>query len=126
MAKKKILVVDDEPEFLDMIKMRLEASSYSAVIVSDPKEVFRTAEKETPDVILLDIAMSGMDGYQVCERLKEGKETKSIPIILLTGKELEPRGITERCLKLGANGFLLKPVDKEKLFAKIDEVLKEK
>lgn len=123
---KKILLVDDDPDFVKMIKIRLEANNYSVVAVSDAKEVLQTAEKEIPDIILLDIVMPNIDGYRICERLRQGKRTEDLPIIFLTGKELVPAGINQRCLKLGVEGFLLKPFDAKKLIAKIEEVLKEK
>lgn len=122
-TKKRILVVDDEPDFVEMIKMRLEANNYSVVVVSCAKEIFQTAQSEIPDLILLDIVMPHMDGYQVCERLKEGEKTANIPIIFLTGKELEPKGITERCLKWGVRDFLLKPIDTKELLGKITKYL---
>lgn len=124
MDKKKILVIDDEPDFLEIIKVRLEANDYSVVAISDAKEVLQTAEKELPDIILLDIVMPNMDGYLVCEQLKQGEITRNIPIILLTGKDLEPRGINERCTELGAEDFLIKPVDTQELLGKIEKVLK--
>jgi putative two-component system response regulator len=81
-------------------------------------------ENDKPDAILLDILMPQMDGYQVCERLKQGEKTADIPIILLTNKDLEPRGIDDRCLKLGIDAFLPKLADAKELLAKIEEVLK--
>ena len=123
---KKILLVDDNPDFVELMKVRLEANNYSVVAVSDAKEALQTVKKEIPDMILLDIVMPGMDGYQICERLKQEEKTRNIPIILLTGKELEPGSINERCLKLGVEGFLPKPIDAKELITKIEEVLKEK
>lgn len=121
---KKILVIDDEPNFLEVTKVRLEANNYSVVTISDAKEVLQTVEKEVPDIILLDIVMPNMDGYLVCEQLKQGEITRNIPIILLSGKDLEPRGINERCIELGVEDFLIKPVDTQELLGKIEEVLK--
>ncbi|MBU2540871.1 MAG: response regulator [Candidatus Omnitrophica bacterium] len=125
MEKKKILVVDDELDCLEAIKQRLEAKNYLVVVTSKAKEVFPTAEREAPDLILLDIVMPDMNGYEICELLKQGNKTRDIPIILLTGESLEPRSITKRCLKLGADSFILKPIDIEILFSKIKELLKE-
>jgi two-component system phosphate regulon response regulator PhoB len=123
---KKILVVDDEMDALEAIKHRLEARNYSVLTCYNAKEVLGICEREMPDAILLDIAMPEMNGYEICELLKKGSKTKNIPIILVTGERLEPKSITDRCLQLGANSFILKPMDIEDLFAKIKEVLKEK
>lgn len=126
MDKKKILFVDDNPDFVKVIKTRLEANNYSVITISDAKEVFLMAEKEMPDIIIMDIVMPDMDGYQICKLLKQGKKTKNIPIILLTGKELEPQSIQERCSKLGIEGYLFKPIEAKELIAKIEEVTKDR
>lgn len=126
MEKKKILVVDDERDSLEAIKRRLEANNYLVVAISDAKAVYDTAENETPDLILLDIIMPNMNGYEVCERLKQGEKTGKIPIILMTGERLEPKSILDRCLNLGIESFLLKPLKLEDLLNKIKETLGEK
>ncbi len=126
MEKKKILVVDDEVDALEAIKKRLEMNNYSVVTVSDAKKVFKICEKEMPDLILLDILMPDMNGYEICELLKESSVTRNIPIILLTGERLEPKSITDRCLKLGANSFILKPIDIKILFTEMEKLLEEK
>ena len=123
---KKVMVVDDSPDFLKVIQTRLEANNYSVVVVSNAKEVIQTAEREIPDIILLDIVMPDMDGYEICESLKRAEKTKNIPIIILTGKGLVPKGISERCLNLGLECFFLKPVDTKDLLAKIEEILKDR
>ena len=118
MEKKKILVIDDELDFLESIKKALEANNYLAVVTSNAKEVSPKAEEQMPDLIILDIVMPDMNGYQICELLRQGKKTKKIPIVLLTGQNLEPRGITERCLKLGIDSYLFKPISIKDLLAK--------
>ncbi|MFH1593646.1 MAG: response regulator [Candidatus Omnitrophota bacterium] len=124
--KKKILLVDDNKGFVEILKMRLEASKYSVVITSDAKEVLPLAEKGKPDIIILDIVMPDMNGYEVCEALKHGKTTSHIPIILLSGKDLEPKGIDQRCYKLGIEHFFTKPPDTNELLAKIKDLVSDK
>ena len=124
MNKKKIFLLDDEPDFVKVIKARLEANNYEVITASNGKEALERIESDNPDAIILDILMPQMDGYQVCERLRQGKKTADIPIILLTAKDLEPRGIDDRCLKLGIDAFLSKLADVKELLAKIEEVLK--
>lgn len=121
---KKILVVDDEAQLVDMVKIRLEANNYLVLTAYDGQEAIEKARKDKPDLILLDIVMPDMNGYQICSHLKQNKNTVNIPILLLTGKELEPKGISERCINLGVEGSLLKPVDSKELLDKIREVLK--
>lgn len=123
---KKILVVDDERDSLQAITQRLEAMGYSVVGTSDARAVFEIADKEAPDLIILDIIMPDMNGYEVCERLKSDEKTSGIPIILLTGERLEPKSILDRCLNLGVESFLLKPLKLEDLISKIKETLGEK
>lgn len=124
MNKKKIFLIDDEPNFVEMIKTRLEANNYEVITAFNGKEVMGKIANDKPDVILLDILMPEMDGYQVCERLKQGEKTADIPIILLTNKDLEPKGIAEKCLKLGIDAFLSKLVDAKELLVTIEGVLK--
>jgi CheY-like chemotaxis protein len=124
MGKNKILIVDDEPDFVNLLRVRLEANGYEVIDASNGEEGFKKAEAENPDIILLDIIMPDMNGYQICEQLKQEEKTRNIPIILITGKELEPRNINERCLKLGVEGFLSKPLDSKELLDKIRGVLK--
>ena len=124
MDKKKVFLLDDNPDFVSVTKIRLESNNYEVITATDGKEALEKIKDAKPDVILLDILMPEMDGYQVCECLKEEQKTADIPIILLTGKDLEPRGIEDRCSKLGIDAFLRKPVHAKELLAKIDEVLK--
>ncbi|OGF50974.1 MAG: hypothetical protein A2044_00900 [Candidatus Firestonebacteria bacterium GWA2_43_8] len=86
MEKKKILVVDDDREFSAELKEMLEDSGYDALVVNDSNNAVKTARKELPDLILLDMRMNGPSGYQVTLKLKEFPETLKIPIIAMTGK----------------------------------------
>ena len=80
----KILIVDDEPDILQIAKLILEEAKYQVIIASDGKEAIRKAEVETPDLMLLDIRMPEMNGFEVCNRLKALPKTKNIPIIMFT------------------------------------------
>ena len=121
---KKILMLDDNPDFVEVIKTRLEANNYEVITASSGKDFFRKINDDKPDVVLVDILMPDINGYQVCEGLKKQKGTADIPVILLTGKELEHKGIVDRCLKLGVEAFLLKSADAQELIATIENVLK--
>jgi DNA-binding response OmpR family regulator len=85
MAKRKILVVDDEQDVAHALKVRLKASGYNVVLASDSVQAFTMANKEKPDLILLDIMIPGGGGFVVIERLKQSQTTHHIPIVFLTG-----------------------------------------
>lgn len=84
--KKNILVVDDDPDVVTIIKGILHSGEYEVQSVYRGREVFARLEEKKPDLIILDIKMPEMDGFQVLKRLKASPETSSIPVILLTGK----------------------------------------
>jgi DNA-binding response OmpR family regulator len=119
MAKKKILVVEDEQDMAKALKVRLKANGYSVVFASESVEAFTVANKENPDLILLDIMIPGGGGFVVAERLKQSAATHRIPIIFLTGIQ----GGQERAYKLGASGYLMKPYQPEELTETIHNAL---
>lgn len=119
MAKKKILVVDDEEDMAMALKVRLRANGYEVVLASDSVEAFTVANRETPDLILLDILLPAEDGFAVAERLKQSAVTHRIPIIFLTGVQ----GEQEKAFKLGASGYLMKPYQPEELMRTIHNAL---
>ena len=81
MDKKKILLIEDEPYQVMMVKFRLEANNYDFISACDGEEGLKKACEEKPDLILLDLFMPIIDGYEVCQRLKKNPKTKNIPII---------------------------------------------
>ncbi len=122
---KKILVVDDEPFIVQMVVSRLTASGFETVSGSDGQEALQKARSENPDLIILDVMMPKLDGYQVCATLKQDVRFQKIPVILFTAKsgpEAEQIGIQD----CGADAFISKPFDAKMLIEKISELLKEK
>ena len=117
--KKKILVVDDEEGSLEMAEIRLKEFGYEAITATNGKDGLRMAEKECPDLILLDVMMPEMDGGEIAYLLSENPKTKDIPIIFLTSL------VSEREEFKRAKGYLFvaKPFDKEKLLRVIKEAL---
>ena len=87
MPKKHILLVDDEVDFAQTLALRIELRGYEVSIVHSGEEALRKA-KEKPDLILLDVMMPVMGGYEVCRRLRQDNQTKHIPIIMLTAKKM--------------------------------------
>jgi DNA-binding response OmpR family regulator len=118
MRRRKVLVIDDEVDFVDMLKMRLEANNYTVVTAFDGPSGLKKSESEAPDVILLDVMMPGMDGFKVLSRLKVQDQTRLIPVIMLTAKG-ESRSILN-AQALGVSDYLVKPVDTKEMFAVLD------
>ena len=119
---KKILVVDDEPHLAEMMANRLRASHYDVVTALTGHEALDRVEGEKPNLILLDILMPDMDGYQVLRRLKEKDETRRIPVIVLTVKKWSED--IKRAVEGGASDYIVKPFDPRALLQKIEGVLK--
>jgi len=120
---KKILVVDDEKEIRELIKNRLALNKYQVISAATGQEAIIISKTDLPDLILLDIGMPEMDGYQTCEELKQDKKTKDIPVLFLTGKDLDPKGLTERCNELFAYGHISKMSSLREMIEKIQEII---
>ena len=121
MDKKRILIIDDEPDFVRVVQLRLEAAGYEVVVAFDGMQGVSAAHKEKPDLIILDIMMPAMHGHRVCEALKKSTKTWTIPIIYLTAKGSKED--EELAYKLGAEHFLTKPYDPEALLDTIKKAL---
>ena len=125
-AKKTILVVDDEPDVVEMIQTALESASYNVVTAYDGKEAIEKTRAEKPDAIILDLMMPGMDGFAASEELKNDSDTSRIPILTLTA--FPKKGPTEgygRDLgyQLVTDDYITKPVDPNKLLSRLRAVL---
>jgi DNA-binding response OmpR family regulator len=114
MSKKKILVADDDPAICEGISMILEDAEYAVTSTTDGRTILE-AKNYLPDLILLDIWMSGMDGRDICKQLKQQKETKHIPIIMISAN----KDTEEFAKEAGADDFISKPFQMDDLLAKI-------
>ena len=121
---KKILVIDDEPEMVDMLRIRLEDEGYGIITALNGEEGLKKAEGDHPDLILLDILLPGMSGLEVAKRLRESKATKDVPIIMVTA--LIGGDAMRTGLKSGAAYFISKPFDPEELLTQIKSAIGEK
>jgi DNA-binding response OmpR family regulator len=121
MAKKKILVIDDMPNIVTMVKARLEASGYEVITALDGQQGLTYANAEKPDLIILDIVMPTGGGYSVYTRLRMSPKTRSVPVIFLTAKD-KPEDVV-RAYKLGAQYFVKKPYKPEMLLGTVKKVL---
>ena len=118
----KILIVDDESDFNQLLKTRLEADRHEIVIAKDGKEGLEKAESENPDLIVLDVMTPEMDGYEVCRTLKNDFRFKKIPIIILS--TLSQEDDIKAGIEAGADAYISKPYDANILLAKVEELLK--
>lgn len=122
MNKKKILVVDDEKNIVELIKMNLELSGFEVISVYSGGEVLDKVMSLNPDLILLDLMLPDIDGFEVCRRLKLNEKVKDIPIIMLTAKSEESDKVIG--LGLGADDYVTKPFGIRELEARIRTVLR--
>jgi DNA-binding response OmpR family regulator len=118
LKRRKILLADDDPGILDAISMMLEDAGYE-VETSVDGAIVQDMREEVPDLLLLDIWMSGMDGREICKKLKSQKKTKHIPIIIISANRDTDRIAREA----GADDFLAKPFEMDELLAKVAKYL---
>ena len=119
--KKKILVVDDEPNILKLISFILKNNGYEVMEAASGPECLKKAKKETPDMIVLDVMMPKMDGFEVAKKIKSNATTRNVPILMLSSKaqfEDKMKGIDS-----GATDYITKPFDKQELIEKVQELL---
>jgi CheY-like chemotaxis protein len=118
-----LLVVDDRPENLLAMEGVLEDLGYTIVKATSGQEALRIVLKQQVDLILLDVQMPGMDGFEVAKLLRGKAETREIPIIFITAISKEPQYITKG-YAVGAQNYLFKPIDPNELKSKVDATLK--
>ena len=124
MSKEKILVVDDEEDILELVRYNLAREGYQVACVASGEEALVKAKNEVPDVILLDLMLPGLDGLDVCRRLKSNPVTAGISIVMLTAKGEDVDMVTG--LELGADDYVIKPFSPRVLLARIRAVLRRK
>lgn len=118
---KRILMIDDEQDILLPLKYRLESSGYDIRTATTGVEGLEKARKESPDLIVLDLMLPGLDGYQICGMLKHDRLYMKIPILILSARA-QPKDI-ELGLKVGADAYVTKPFDLQELLLKIESLL---
>ncbi|HEU5277651.1 MAG TPA: response regulator transcription factor [Gaiellaceae bacterium] len=119
MAGERVLAVDDEPRYLEIIRFNLEAAGYQVDSAATGEEAVEAVAAKEPDLIVLDVMLPGIDGFEVCSRVRE---RSSCPIIMLTAKGAEDDKV--RGLRLGADDYVTKPFSAQELLARVEAVLR--
>ena len=117
---KKILVVDDEAVFTRMVSQTLSHKGYEVLVAGDGREALKMMFAHKPDLVLLDVVMPGMDGWQTCRRIRE---VSDVPIVMLTGKQKSEADMV-RGLDYGADDYLIKPIGSRELAARVQAMLR--
>jgi DNA-binding response OmpR family regulator len=126
-GKKKILIVEDDVDFAEAIKLILESKSYDVAVAYDGKEGLKKAQTEEPNLIILDVMMPEMDGYEVCAKLKADTKYRHIPILLLTavGEAIPTTKYTmEMGMKTEADDYISKPVEPMELVQRVENLFR--
>ena len=119
MAAERILAVDDEPRYLEIIRFNLETAGYRVACAASGEEALEAVAAEEPELMVLDVMLPGIDGFEVLRRVREHS---SCPIIMLTAKGAEEDKV--QGLRLGADDYVTKPFSAQELLARVEAVLR--
>jgi len=119
---KRILIADDEPDIIQLVTFRLEKSGYEVLSAANGKEALDLIQTKKPDLVLLDLRMPIIDGYEVCRQVKADQALKDTPIILLTASSVIK--LKEKVTQLKAEDYIIKPFSAEELSKKIEKFIK--
>jgi DNA-binding response OmpR family regulator len=119
--QKRVLVTDDDPVILRLLQVNLELEGYEVLLAHHGEEAYDIALAEHPDLVILDIMMPRMDGYQTCEKLKATAETRDIPIVFLSAKAQQSD--IERGKEYGVAEYLTKPFDPSELLDVVERLV---
>ena len=122
MQKPKILVVDDEKDIVQLIQYNLEKEGYRVISAYEGQQAIKLAEKELPNLIILDLMLPELDGLEVCRILKRNERTAQIPILMVTAKSTETDKVVG--LELGADDYVTKPFSPRELVARVKAILR--
>ncbi|MDQ4065637.1 MAG: response regulator [Actinomycetota bacterium] len=118
---KRILIADDDPVILRLIQVNLELEGYEVLTANNGEEAVTKAMADHPDLVILDIMMPRLDGYQTCERLKESEDTRDIPIVFLSAKAQQTD--IDKGRSYGVEDYLTKPFDPSELLEVVERLV---
>ena len=118
----KVLLVEDEPDILDMVQYNLEHAGFEVLTAGDGEEALVLVKDQSPSIVVLDLMLPGMDGLEVCKTLKQARETKDIPVLMLTARKDEVDRILG--LELGADDYVVKPFSPRELVLRVRAILR--
>ncbi len=121
MPKENILIVDDEEDVLELVRFNLDKNGYKTITSISGEDALAKARSKLPDLVILDLMLPGIDGLEVCKKLKNDTATENIPIIMLTAKGEETDIVTG--LELGADDYIAKPFSPKVLIARVRRIL---
>lgn len=122
MAGEKILIVDDEEHIVELIKFNLENNGYKVIFANNGNDAIKLAKSEIPQLVLLDLMIPGIDGYDVCREIRRDSSTSTIPVIMITAKSEEIDKILG--LELGADDYITKPFSIREMVARVKAILR--
>ena len=124
MAQKKVMIVDDDVDVSYNLTAVLENAGFEVVCYVDGQSALNHIKEQRPDIVLLDVMMPGISGFDVCEKIKSDPDTAAIPVIMLTGKDMGED--LEMAMKKKADWFIAKPPDNKYLINRIEHFLEKK
>lgn len=119
--RQKIVIVDDDRPTREMLQTALELAGYDTILAANGLRLISMMHVDRPDLILLDVMMSWIDGFELCRAIKRNDEFRGIPLVFISGKKGEED--VKRGLECGAIDYFTKPLDMERLLARIEEIL---
>ena len=122
MSKGTVLVIDDEKDLIELVRYNLDKEGFDVVAASDGSSGLEIATRHRPNLVVLDLMMPGMDGLEVCRRMRGDERTRRIPVIMLTAKAAETDKIIG--LEMGADDYITKPFSVRELLARVRAVLR--
>ena len=123
LSGKKILIVEDHADTIELLQEELRLFGYATLVATNGLEALQKTHEEKPDLILLDIVLAGMNGFEVARKLKADPRTRAIPILAVTAMAMP--GDREKCLESGCDAYLAKPFLPRHLKEEIDKLLSE-
>jgi len=121
-SNRKIFVIEDERDIADLVVHSLQREGYTATPIGDGRTALARAESDNPDMLILDLMLPGLDGLEVCRRLRQNQRTAGIPIIMLTAKSEETDKIVG--LEMGADDYVAKPFSPKELVARVKSLFR--